>query len=110
MLERDEKIMLVKTLLEIPPDDISMDQLISAYLLIAQQEIISWRYSYTGQSVSEVPAEYEMTQVMAVVAGYSQGGAENQLQHGENGINRTFKYADMLAYIRAHVIPICKVM
>ena len=106
----NEKLEMVKIILEISPEDQSSDELISAYLTLAAKEILSWRYSYSSQSLSEVPPEYDVTQVMAVVAGYSQGGAENQLQHGENGIQRTFKYADMVAYIRAHVIPLCKVM
>ena len=104
-----EKTQMVKTLLEIADDDASSDELISAYLTLAEKEIISWRYSYTGQTITAVPAEYEVTQIMAVVAGYSQGGAENQTGHSENGIQRVFKYSDMVAYIRAHVIPICKV-
>ena len=96
----NEKLDMVKTILEISPEDQSSDELISAYLTLAAKEILSWRYSYSSQSLSEVPPEYEVTQ----------GGAENQLQHGENGIQRTFKYEDMVAYIRAHVIPLCKVM
>jgi len=105
-----EKIEMIKTLLDFPRDDTSLNELISTYLLMAEKEIIAWRYSFSKERVSGVPEEYEMTQVMAVVAGYSQGGAENQLAHGENGITRTFKYSDMVAYIRAHVIPICKVV
>ena len=51
-----------------------------------------------------------MTQVHAVIAGYSISGAENQTAHSENGISRSFKYEDMIAYIRSHVIPIVKVI
>lgn len=106
-----DKLNLVKTLLDIPSSDVTQDELISAYLSLAAQEIISWRYSYSAsaEEYTLVPSEYEVTQVMAVVAGYSQGGAENQTQHSENGIQRQFKYADMVAYIRAHVRPMCRV-
>lgn len=106
----ESKLNMVKTLLDISADDTNSDELISTYLIMAEREIVSWRYSYTDLDVVTVPDEYEMTQVMAVVAGFSQGGAENQLAHNENGIYRTFKYEDMIAYIRAHVIPYCKVM
>ena len=105
-----EKLLMVKTILEIPSEDTSSDELISAYLLLAKAEILAWRYSYAAAAPENVPAEYETTQVMAVVAGYSQGGAEGQLTHSENGIQRIFKHADMVAYIRAHVIPVCKIM
>lgn len=105
----ESKLSMVKALLDMSADD-TKDELISTYLIMAEREIVSWRYSYTDLDVVTVPDEYEMTQVMAVVAGFSQGGAENQLAHNENGIYRTFKYEDMIAYIRAHVIPYCKVM
>ena len=105
-----EKLLMVKTILDIDETDTSEDYLISVYLTAASREIIAWRYSYGNTEVTEIPNEYEMTQVFAVVAGYSIGGAEGQTSHSENGINRTFQYADMVNYIRAHVIPICRVV
>lgn len=103
-----EKLAMVKAMLGISGD--TEDTLITTYLTSAEREIITWRYSY-GQSLPDsVPVEYEMTQVHAVVAGYSQRGAENQTSHSENGINRSFSYADMVAYIRSNVIPLCKIM
>lgn len=104
-----DKLEQVKLLLGVTAGDMSQDSLISAYLSMAEKEIISWRYSYTGREVTAVPTEYETTQIMAVVAGFSQGGAENQTRHSENGIDRYFKYEDMVAYIRAHVIPIARI-
>ena len=100
----DEKLTMVKTLLEVSGE--AEDARIKVYLAAAEKEIISWRYSLSSQKVTAVPEEYEMTQVFGVVAGYSQSGAENQLAHTENGITRQFKYADMIAYIRSHVLPI----
>lgn len=101
-----EKINMVKVLLGIENSDVSEDIRISTYLTVAEKEILSWRYSLSSQNVTSVPAEYEMTQIFAVIAGYSQSGAENQLSHSENGISRTFKHEDMIAYIRSHVLPI----
>lgn len=105
-----EKMAMVKSMLDVTDD--SEDGKITSYLLASKKEIVAWRYSYASVSIEEqdVPSEYEMTQVMAVVAGYSQRGAENQLSHSENGISRTFKYADMLAYIRSNVITIARVI
>lgn len=99
-----EKIEMIKTLLEI--SDTSEDARITVYLTAAEKEILGWRYSLSSKKVDAVPAEYEMTQVFAVVAGYSQSGAENQISHSENGISRTFKHEDMIAYIRSHVLQI----
>lgn len=100
----EEKLDMVKTVLEL--SGAAEDARIKVYLTAAEKEIISWRYSLSSQKVTAVPGEYEMTQVFAVVAGYSQSGAENQLAHTENGITRQFKYADMIAYIRSHVFSI----
>jgi len=47
--------------------------------------------------------EFDMVQVMACVVGYGISGAEGQTSHNENGIQRSFKYADMISYIRSHV-------
>lgn len=103
-----EKLTMVKTMLGITGD--TQDATITNYLTCAEREILTWRYSYGSEIPESVPVEYEMTQIHAVVAGYSQRGAENQTSHSENGISRSFSYADMVAYIRANVIPLCKVL
>ena len=101
-----EKLTMVKSILRI--SDTSEDSLIGTYLDIAKREIISWRYSYADPAKvpTDVPVDYEMTQVMAVVAGYTQSGVENQVLSVENGIHRHFRHTDMIDYIRANVIPI----
>jgi len=106
----DEKLTAVKSIMNIT--DTSQDDILKTYLSMAENEIISWRYSYASaeNTPTGVPAEYEQTQIFAVIAGYSQGGAENQTSHSENGISRTFKYEDMVAYIRSRVIPFVKVL
>lgn len=102
-----EKLSMIKTLMGLSDSE---NERISVYLSAAGREILAWRYSYAKETPEAVPAEYEMTQVHAVIAGYSISGAENQSSHTENGIGRVFKYEDMIAYIRAHVIPIVKVV
>lgn len=102
-----EKLTMVKSMLGIT--DTSMDALLTTYLTASQREILTWRYSY-GEIPNSVPVEYEMTQIHAVVAGFSQRGAENQTGHSENGISRQFSYSDMIQYIRSNVIPLCKVL
>jgi len=106
----EEKLMMVKTILRI--DDTSEDALITTYLTLAKREILGWRYSNANPDnvPEDVPAEYEMTQVMSVIAGYTQSGIESQVLSIENGIHRHFKYADMVEYIRNNVIPIAGVL
>lgn len=104
----DEKLTRLKLLLRI--DSTSDDDLLSEYLEMAATEILQWRYSNAAEVPDEVPSAYEMTQVMAVVYGYTQAGNEGQTSHSENGVSMTFSYADMLRYIRANVIAIAGVL
>ncbi len=100
------KLAMVKTLLRIDSADTSEDALIETYLEAAAQEILSWRYSNARIVPEAVPAEYEITQVQAVINGYTQSGIEGQLRSSENGIVREFQFSDMVSFIRAHVIPV----
>lgn len=91
--------------------DVAQDAALVVYLSLARTEILSWLYSgKIPDGVDDVPARYEPTQIMAVVAGYGLMGAENQTSHAENGISRSFKYSDMLQYIKGNVIPYARVM
>ena len=107
-MTNSEKLAMVKSLLRI--NDTSMDDLLTTYLNVAKSEILGWRYSYDTNAIpSDVPAEYEVTQVQAVVYGFTQSGNEGQSVSIENGIHRHFSYADMVRYIRANVIAIARV-
>ena len=106
------KLAMVKAILRIDSTDTSEDALITTYLDMAAQEILGWRYSNANpENVPEtVPTEYEMTQVQAVINGYTQSGVEGQVLSIENGIHRHFNYSDMVEYIRSHVIPVAGVL
>ena len=97
-----EKLVQLKTLLQIT--DTTQDATLAVYLTLARDEILSWLYSgKTPEGVTDVPARYVPTQIMACVAGFSQGGADGQLTHSENGVSRSWKYDSMVAFIRSHV-------
>lgn len=106
-MDIDDKVDMLITLLGVEKSR-QLTNALEVYLDTASREIINWRYSYAESKPDKVPEEYEMTQVYAVIAGYSISGAENQTRHSENGISRVFKYEDMIAYIRGHVIPIAR--
>ena len=101
-----EKLTMLKAILRIEDD--SEDSLLTTYLSAAKSEILGWRYSYAPDMPVEVPSEYAMTQVQAVINGYTQSGNEGQDVSVENGIHRHFAYTDMVRYIRANVIPMAK--
>lgn len=103
----DEKLNMVKTIMGSDAPD---DNTILSYLSAAKSEILQWRYSYNPDAMPEdVEPAYEMTQVQAVVNGFTQRGLEGQITSIENGIHRHFSFPDMTRYIRANVIPYAKV-
>lgn len=107
-MDRTEKISKVKAILGI--DGNSEDTLIGTYVDLAESEILAWMYNgKTPTTVTTVPTKYETTQIMSVVSGYTIRGAEGQKMHYENGVQRTFVYDDMIAYIHSHVIPMVEV-
>ena len=106
-----EKLTLVKTILGISASDTSLDDELTAYLNRAGEEILNWMdINHPSErpegTAAVVPIRYSMVQVHAVVNGYSHKGAEGETVHNENGINRTFKYDDMIDYIRSNVFQI----
>lgn len=103
----DEKMEMVKTIMG---DDAPDDDTILQYLTLAKTEILQWRFSYNTEIMpEEVPAAYEMTQIYAVVNGFTQRGVEGQSVSIENGIHRHFDFTDMVRYIRQNVIAFAKV-
>lgn len=108
-MDAQGKLTLVKTILGISASDTTLDAELSAYLDMAGEEILNWwliNKPERRKTTHEVPPRYTMVQVHAVVNGYSHKGAEGETVHNENGINRTFKYDDMIAYIRSHVFQL----
>lgn len=104
-----QKLTMLKSFLKIT--DTAQDTELSAYLSFAKLEILAWLYSgKTPDDVTDVPARYEPTQVMACVAGFGLQGLENQTASTENAITRQFKYSNMLEFIRANVVPYAQVM
>ena len=108
-MDTTSKLTVIKTMLNIPEGDTALDNEISVYLEMAASEILNWMYINKPdkrETVLDVPTRYEMVQINAVVNGYSHKGAEGETVHNENGINRTFRFDDMIAYIRTHVFQV----
>ena len=99
----------LKTVLGI--SDTTQDTMLTGFLDMAALEIINYKYSLIGVPDGMIIPDNEdaMTWVYAVVEGFNRRGAEDQTSHNENQIYRTFKHEDMVAYIRARVIPYARV-
>lgn len=108
-MDLQAKIRMIKTSLGIAEDDVTLDGELYTYLDMAGMEILNWMYinhPSDRESVTEVPTRYEVVQVNAVVNGYSHRGAEGEIVHNENGINRQFVHSDMVDYIRSNVFQL----
>lgn len=106
-----DKLTMVKTLLE-DGGEMPSDEKLTAYLSIAKSEILAWIYHLVGgvpDDVTEVPSKYDNTHIYAVIAGYTQAGAEGESHHHENGVVRIFIYSEMLDYIHNNVLPLVRV-
>lgn len=106
-----EKLTMIKTLLE-DGGEMPTDEKLTAYLSVARSEILAWIYHLVGgvpDGVTDVPSKYDNTQIYAVIAGYTQAGAEGEELHIENGVHRHFRYAEMLDYIHNNVLPLVRV-
>ena len=106
-MDDNQKLARLKTLLGI--SDTSRDTLLSEYLSMAKAEILNWLYSNIGsvpEDVTDVPPRYEQIQIQACITGFNLTGAEGEILHNENGIQRTFHYESMVAYIHANVFPL----
>lgn len=103
----NDKLAMVKAIMG---GDAPDDATITSYLEIAKNEILQWRYSYNPDNMpDDVEPAYEITQVQAVVNGFTQRGMEGEVTSIENGVHRHFAYSDMVRYIRGNVIAIAKV-
>ena len=104
-----QKLITLQTLLE-DGGDVPSEEKLTTYLTVAGEEILNWRWQYhMSERPSTVPDYLCGTQVYAVIAGFTQAGAEGEQTHIENSVHRIFRYADMLDYIHNKVKAIDKV-
>lgn len=82
------------------------DEVLSTYLLIAGQKVISRAFPY-NDNVTEVPMKYETVQLEIAAYMLNKRGAEGQTAHSENGVSRSYENADipssMLKVVTPHV-------
>lgn len=108
----NQKLATLKILLEDGSGYMPSDETLNTYISLSGNEILSWMYHLVGgipEDVTEVPDKYEVTQIYAVLSGWTHAGAEGQESSIENGVHRKFSYTDMLDYVHNNVLPIVRV-
>ena len=103
-MTNNEKIALVSSL-----SGESDEDLVSAYVFMAGQTILSLAYPF-DHTVTAVPAQYEHVQIDAAVYLLNKRGGEGETSHSENGISRTYENADLPASMLRCIMPLCGVV
>ena len=102
-----EKMSLLRVMTGEPDDKEGWsDDVLFSYLTIAGQKIINRAYPY-DELVTEVPRRYGVLQCEIAAYLLNKRGAEGEISHSENGINRTYENADVPESMLSEVIPYC---
>lgn len=84
-----EKITRVKTLLD--NDTTATDSLVTVFLAEAKDTILNRIYPFgIPYDVTEVPTRYETFECSLAQRYFLRRGAEGEIVHNENGVNRTY--------------------
>lgn len=94
----------LKSLLGIAEADVSEDTLLDTLLLLAGQKVLDRLYPF-DDTMTSIPSRYVSKQVEIAVWLYNKRGAEGQVAHSENGINRAYESADIPDSLLAGITP-----
>ena len=81
------------------------DDLLNDMIETAKNAILSRRFPY-GEWPQEVEARYEDLQFRIALDLYNKQGAEGEIGHNENGINRTFESSWISDQLLNEVVPL----
>lgn len=104
----EEKIKVLRPMVEDEQVHYS-DDVLSAYLYQAGQKLLRWVYPF-DKSVKDVPDEYAYKQIEIAAYLINKRGAEGEVAHNENGINRTYENGDVPASMLREITPHCGVL
>lgn len=100
------KIAMVRAMI---PDCEDSDEVLSVYLELAGNKVLSRMYPYkTDFEGLEVPEKYVPVQLNVCVYCLNKRGAEGQIQHIENSIHRNYGSADVPNDMLVEVVPYCQ--
>ena len=90
--------------------DPASETLIALYLDMAAQKMLTRLYPFDPTKTAlDIPSIYDMTQVELATRLYARAGAEGEISHNENGVNRSYKTVDD-EDILSRLVPYCKVL
>ena len=87
-MTNEEKIFITRGLCNNDPE--ATDSVLFVYLAKAEDAVLRRRYPFKFPDNAKVPKEYEMLQCELASRYFFRRGAEPEIAHSENGINRTY--------------------
>ncbi|MBP3370847.1 MAG: phage head-tail connector protein [Clostridia bacterium] len=72
----------------------AQDDVIGSYLLSAKNVVLSRLYPFDLEK-EDIPTRYDTKVIEIAVYLFDKEGAEGQLSHSENGVNRSYASADV---------------
>lgn len=84
--------------------------ILSAYLLIAKDKLLTHIYPYHYDEEMPFPHKYDSLQVEVAAYFINKRGAEGEVSHSENGISRTYADADIPANMLRKIVPMASVL
>lgn len=111
-MTKEEKISMLRALMEDGDPDDPVDPLVLGYYLdMAGQLILSKLYPFAGQADGKpVPERYENLQIRISVYWLNKRGAEGEIQHIENGIHRNYGSSDVPESMLKEIVPFAQVI
>ena len=85
-----QKITYVQTLVN---DTEATDALVGVYLTKAEAAILNWRYAFDVPSTPDI-SRWDIEQCDLAARYFLRRGAEGEITHNENGVNRTYNSVD----------------
>ena len=86
------------------------DTVLSTYLNLAGRKIIAKAFPYKAETVTTVPVQYEYLQLEIAAYMLNKRGAEGQVTHTENGVQRQYEDADIPSSMLRAIVPHCGVI
>ena len=99
-----EKLSMLRVMVGQPNEGDWADDVLISYLNIAGRKIVNRAYPY-DDTVTEVPRRYSYLQCEIATYLLNKRGAEGQVGHTENGINRSYEKADVPESMLSEIIP-----
>jgi hypothetical protein len=103
-MTNEEKVSRLEVL--ISPDTADRDLLL-ALIEMSEGIVLNKRYPFGIPEGATVPTVYEHIQLQIAVELFSKRGAEGQISHSENGINRAYESADISPSLLRKIVPVC---